>query len=75
MTICATCGNPIVKVGETRSGLALWGHDGEPADHKATPQPTCPACRSPEYRVRAEAWGDSWDCNACGHHEFVSLGD
>jgi len=52
VTICATCGDPILKVGETRSGLALWDHDGEAADHKATPQPTCPACGSPEYRVR-----------------------
>lgn len=75
MSICATCGNPIVKVGEIRSGLALWDHDGEPADHAATPQPTCTGCGSTDYRVRHEAWGDSWDCVACGRHDFISLGD
>jgi len=75
VTICATCGDPIVKTGVTQSGLATWDHDGEPAEHPATPQPTCPACRSTDYRMRPEAWGDSWDCGTCGHHEFVSLGD
>lgn len=75
MTICATCGDPIITVGQTRTELALWDHDGEPADHPATPQPTCPQCGSADYYIRHEAWGDSWDCAACGHHDFVSLGD
>lgn len=74
MTICATCGDPIVKIGETRSGLATWDHDGPAADHPPTPQPACVACGSPEVRFYETAWGYGWRC-PCGHDEYCSLGD
>lgn len=74
MTICATCGDPIVKTGATRSGLATWDHDGEPADHPAVPQPTCLTCGSADYRYYETAWGYGWRCPD-GHTEYYSLGD
>ncbi|WP_169315850.1 hypothetical protein [Gordonia otitidis] len=24
---------------------------------------------------RSEAWGDAYNCDACGYHRFVSIGD
>lgn len=74
MTNCKTCGDPIVKTGTTRSGLATWDHDGPAADHPPTPQPTCVACGSPEVRFYETAWGYGWRC-PCGHDEYYSLGD
>lgn len=78
MTVCATCEAPVKYVRpEPGDYTSLGQHvhtDGE-RDHPATPKPTCPTCGSTEYRVTHGAWGDSWDCGSCGHHDYFSLGD
>lgn len=43
--------------------------------HLAAPRPRCPKCRSLAYVYTAQAWGDAWDCQDCGHHVYYSLGD
>ncbi len=73
--ICGTCADPILKVGETRSGLALWDHDGPKADHDAVPQPTCHKCGSADYQHYETNWGYGWKCGGCGYDFYMSLGD
>lgn len=73
--VCKDCHDPIVRVGETSSGLALWEHDGEPADHKVEPKPLCDKCRSLNYAHYQTNWGYGWRCADCGHDEYFSLGD
>jgi hypothetical protein len=74
-TVCKSCGDPILRVGETRSGLALWDHDGSGADHDAVPQPTCPKCKSFNYAFYETNWGYGWRCADCGDDFYHSLGD
>ncbi len=73
--VCEACHDPIVKVGGTKSGLALWDHDGEPADHKVEPKPLCPSCNSFSYEHYQTNWGYGWRCTGCGYDEYCSLGD
>lgn len=73
--VCNDCHDPIVKVGETSSGLWLWDHDGEPAGHTVEPKPLCPKCRSFDFNHYTTNWGYGWRCAGCGHDEYYSIGD
>jgi hypothetical protein len=35
----------------------------------------CPKCGDPWCRTDQEAWGNATDCDACGYHNFYSIGD
>lgn len=76
MTICKTCDDPIERVGETGSGLALWEHsDTALVDHDATPKPHCHKCGSFNYAFYETNWGHGWRCADCGDDFYYSLGD
>ena len=78
MTVCSSCKARVEYIKPEPGDYISPGRhvhaDGE-RDHPAQPQPTCPYCNSADYRRTEQPWGDSWDCDTCGHHTFNSLGD
>jgi hypothetical protein len=85
---CKECGEALTYVPERErkrisdpgwvhaaTGEAWMAPGNVGGKHFASPRPRCPKCKSEAYAYTAGAWGDIWDCSACGHHEYYSLGD
>jgi ribosomal protein S27E len=54
-----------------------WCGDGRAtaANQMACPHPSCPGCRSERYVYSQTPWGNQWDCEDCGRHDYFSIGD
>lgn len=76
--------DPAANNGYTGASFHLYYYENRPGfevsvtrpgDHYPARLGTCPDCGSPWTRHTDRAWGWATDCEACGYHRFVSMGD
>ena len=86
---CAECGEDVDYIPESkRRSIADpgwvhvatgkgWGGDGAATleNHLAHPLPRCRKCGSENYAYSETPWGNQWDCQDCGQHDYYSIGD
>jgi hypothetical protein len=85
--LCRVCGEDVTYINagqggawnsgwrHVATGKSLGSRDDSGVPHSAAPAPRCPECKSTEYGSEDTPWGIAWDCRACGHHVYHSIGD